>query len=789
MVKGGAGLCGPRYRWEEEEESNEKAEESPSNYYLARNESVVERWPWLPFTAARIQDAYELCLIARPRRPSHAATGRLRKHSRGAPVLPPMEQVSALGPVSFHRPSDPDSPRLERSNSAAEEGTLVPPSPVVAMHGRSRSTAADVVAGVGTPRHPRSRVVSSNYHNQGIEIPRTPERAARGGLNGNGVVSSSGGARRRSVLDNDLFAALAHAKTPTPPRGDDESEESSGKKRRKAKGKSKESTSSNIFLPPASSSSSGSRRSAGPSGSQPAMALVPPFIADRGNAMPPLPFPLKAVGEDSPPPEVFDLTPPLGSDGYVDQDDEEERDEELHDGDEEEEEEEEEEDSGEQAPPHGLEGFVIGDDTGEFGMAAPRVSSDQTSGSLSSLGQPIFSGLAGSIPGATRRSHSLGSTQRSPLSNSTSSRGRHSDHWSSSGSHRNRSESHSGVLPLDPPRRHPSAGSRPRTRTRTDGSSSGTPSFLNSSLSSGERARAISMQDQTFGQQLPLPPVEGVDEHGRLYEDDLYEDDEDEELDMVADDLEGVVIGDSDEEDEMGGEREDSVGLLSHGPSPKSSLGAIRSRANSIVSATRRRGSTGSGSGAGTQRPLSQSGGPGAGPRSRTTSFGFAGRSRRSSGASTAPTQIPIARRSNPSFIDPRAIQADMEDNTFGISTVPVNWDSVPRLSSTPARSRHVTITSGPPPLPLPSPDLVRSLRPVGSRISNRSASGRSEGSGTGESPQAPTEGEASEISEAPSSYVTAAPTIDTVTETGTVSGDTIRSYQALDDPSRNLMG
>ncbi|XP_006456537.1 hypothetical protein AGABI2DRAFT_181129 [Agaricus bisporus var. bisporus H97] len=59
--QGFAGLCGPRYRWEEED-----AEKTKSSIYSTENDSKRNidalAWTWKECTRLRIQDVYELCL-------------------------------------------------------------------------------------------------------------------------------------------------------------------------------------------------------------------------------------------------------------------------------------------------------------------------------------------------------------------------------------------------------------------------------------------------------------------------------------------------------------------------------------------------------------------------------------------------------------------------------------------------------------------------------------------------------------------------------------------------------
>ncbi|RDB21863.1 hypothetical protein Hypma_010843 [Hypsizygus marmoreus] len=58
---GCAGLCGPRYRWEEEE-----AEKTRSFYSDTASDVDVIPWSWRECTRLRIQEAYEFCLTVRP---------------------------------------------------------------------------------------------------------------------------------------------------------------------------------------------------------------------------------------------------------------------------------------------------------------------------------------------------------------------------------------------------------------------------------------------------------------------------------------------------------------------------------------------------------------------------------------------------------------------------------------------------------------------------------------------------------------------------------------------------
>jgi hypothetical protein len=752
--QGCAGFCGPRYRWEEVDDSDEKAEENPSAYYLQRNESVVEQWPWLPYTATRIQDAFDLCLISRPKRASEGKTvAELESERRqsGNSSLP--HELPPMGRVS--------------------DDFGIPP---------SRKPSDSKPSGLPTiPASPLTPVTSGG----GVRAPllQAPEAAAVVPMPG--VPSASAG--RRSILDDSVFAGYGAAKTSSrnsaPP---DVNEKVNGSRPPSIwagaavendlpKGKGKERASLHSTHPRAQETEDLP---------PPSASFVPPYPYLGGNlgAVAPLPFPLRAADEPTTPAEG-DLTPPQGSDASIERDEGEDED-----------------DVGELD----LEGFVVGEDDDEDlddeeeteqqqqqqqptqSPRMPRVSDENTgSGSLSSLGQPIMSSFPLAVDeGAPRRSQSLGSSG-SPLSHRFPSGVDEEGRWSFSPVHssvggsagaRSRAGSHTGITGawLDPPPRHPSAGSSlNRRRMRADTVSSP----LGSSQSSDERARprTISMHDQTFGVQIPLPPVQGTDD------DDVHDEhDDDADLQAIIEERRESTTEDEGRGGSLDeGEREDSVGLLSHGPSPKSSIGVLRSRTNSLVSGTRRRrgsqSSQTSGSAAFVSAPSASL------SHSRSASFLAGRRSRKSSAvsASTAgPHPFPAQQSrsgsdspgSGTSRRDRTSRMLDDEDNTFGFQR-PVNWDNVPRLSSA-GPSRHVSLISGPPPLPLPSPEARRSLRPSASR----STTGASEVT----SSQVPL---ATEVSEAPSTYVTAAPTVESTSE-----GATIRSYQPLDDYTRDVM-
>ncbi|KAF9509214.1 hypothetical protein BS47DRAFT_174354 [Hydnum rufescens UP504] len=112
--QGCAGLCGPRYRWEEEDD-----EKSHSAYSRSREDGIIDRWAWLPYTIARVQDTYDFCLTARAKRPS--LTGSTR--SRALPAI--TEAPSASLPTSGSGTARPSAtPSAEALRSRAAQGTL-----------------------------------------------------------------------------------------------------------------------------------------------------------------------------------------------------------------------------------------------------------------------------------------------------------------------------------------------------------------------------------------------------------------------------------------------------------------------------------------------------------------------------------------------------------------------------------------------------------------------------------------------------------------------------------------
>ncbi|KAF8319490.1 uncharacterized protein EI90DRAFT_3132601 [Cantharellus anzutake] len=640
-----AGICGPRYRWEEEDDEK--------GFYASRtrNERLIERWAWLPFTITRIREAYEFCLTNRVKRRTSSvedqrhsqqpmAENRFASRTSDSPPLTvDLSTALALGSAHAHVPDD--------GEQKADEPTATP--------GQHSGT-------------------------------------------------------RRSVLDSDIFTSPAGSSTvfgssslvPPVPAANLQS------------------------LVPMVDPSKPAYGSTGPSSSGPILSLPFPFFPmPTATTSPPAPpFPLQS----RPIPSPRRSMPSTHSSASGSEKD------------------------------YGLEGFVvrdsdeIDDQLVESPVSATHLQEDLTgevsqsqqpmngraSQSLSSLGQPLSPAyLSGSRSPST---HSQGS----PLPRSSSSRALSASSQGQSvlASAEPSSSAGSPLSPMmPPPPRHPSAGSD--YRRRRAGTAPSLPSSPRSSESLRHRNRTISVTDQTFGVAIPLPPVQGTDDNDHQLEEEDH----------------AEARGSIEE-----AEKEDSVGLLSSAPSPKSSLGALRLRAQSLVSL--RRTSFGSAQ-EGSRPPSSPS-------TSRSRAISLMGRSRK--GSSSSPSSQAGAASASPSSrsrASSVARQADAHDNTFGIPpSVSIDWDDVPRTSAPPQE------------LPLPSssnlqvPDVGRTGRTVRPSVSRA----------TTESQQTVSQSVAhTDISEAPSSYVTAPPTvIGSTTEDG--SAGTIRSTDPWNEIFREMM-
>ena len=635
--QGCAGICGPRYRWEEED--NEKTFYAPET----RNERLVERWVWLPLTVTRVQEAYEFCL-----------TNRVKRRSTASLIVD-------------RRGSHP--PKSGRSM----------PGMLASGSSDSRPLTVDFTIAPFTANFESSSAAKEQEFNDGEE--KTDQDVA---------APASGG--RRSILDNDIFtpagsSTIVGSSSLVPP----------------------------VPIPklqglvPVMEAPKNTRGPMASSSSGPIMSLPFPFFPTSTSTVSPsnppvLPFPLKPGLVPSPRRSTPSThIPSSGSEKA-----------------------------------YGLEGFVVRDSdeldghfddsplsathphedtTGEVSLQQPR-----TSQSLSSLGQPLSSyPLSNSRPQSARSRDSAPPRSSSSHGWSASSQGQSvlaSAEPSSSGSPM------SPMMP--PPPRHPLAGSEYRRRR------AGTAPSLSTSPRSSEslrhRNRTISVTDQTFGVAIPLPPVQGTDDNEHHLEEEYHPEGR------------GSI-----EE----AEKEDSVGLLSSAPSPRSSFGALRHRTQSLVSLRRTpHGSTHEAS----RAPSSSSS-----HRSRAISLVSGSRRTPSSPSMRAETSPATSSRSRASSI---ARQADAHDHTFGITpSVTINWDDMPRTSPPPEEQPMPSSSN----LQIPcAGPMGRSLRPSPSRT-------------TTESEQTVSQGVArADISEAPSSYVTAPPTLMESTTEG--SGGTIRS-------------
>jgi hypothetical protein len=399
----------------------------------------------------------------------------------------------------------------------------------------------------------------------------------------------------------------------------------------------------------------------------------------------------------------------------------------------------------------GLEGDDDEDD--DFGLDLAegeeldaRFSSEREtrSGSMSSLGQPINTRYPFEyrqpVPGGTRSSIS-----GTPNSKSTSSKSNsHSDRSrpSVSGfSHRESiPESPGAESTFPPPPRHPSPGQR-RQRAGTAPSSATSP--VTPLGEEGRRTRTQTISGS------PTGSVSRFSESQRTLGNDpvpLFAGNED-----LGEEMEHIPEGSQEEH-----EKEDSIGLLSNAPSPKSSLAAIRHRAS--LSLSPRRSSSRSG-GSGSRSPSSL------GSRSRTQSLvPVAEGPHSSSGSSQSPEShressgTSSRSRTNSSiqqgegasrYSDARSSVAYSmnQGDTFGI---PPSWNDVPPEGPDPSTSAAPATTA--------SPQVSRGLQPPTDPTRPRSSN--SNVSGVPSSDR--TVSLYPDVSEAPSSYVTAAPTQDT---------------------------
>lgn len=132
-----AGLCGPRYRWEEEE-----AEKRASTYSDNASQIDAVPWNWREGTQLRVQAVYDFCLTVRPsarwgaakKEASDAGFGEMPR-VMSAPAFEGMEQVMAA--VGFPASPPParrgvlsddlfESPKDELSGGTPEFADIIP---------------------------------------------------------------------------------------------------------------------------------------------------------------------------------------------------------------------------------------------------------------------------------------------------------------------------------------------------------------------------------------------------------------------------------------------------------------------------------------------------------------------------------------------------------------------------------------------------------------------------------------------------------------------------------------
>ncbi|KAF8996091.1 hypothetical protein BDZ89DRAFT_815077 [Hymenopellis radicata] len=93
--QGCAGICGPRYRWEEDEFEKTVAEHSEKNMDERPPELL---WSWRECTHERIQDLFDFCLV------TTKSGGRERDPSEDARVTEQVMAAVGLGPHASRRP-------------------------------------------------------------------------------------------------------------------------------------------------------------------------------------------------------------------------------------------------------------------------------------------------------------------------------------------------------------------------------------------------------------------------------------------------------------------------------------------------------------------------------------------------------------------------------------------------------------------------------------------------------------------------------------------------------------
>ncbi|KAG0692175.1 hypothetical protein DFH29DRAFT_1009200 [Suillus ampliporus] len=109
--QGCAGLCGPRYRWEEED--HEKSTPSHSD---GASEVDALPWSWRICTRLRIQEAYDFCLTVKPPARWSSIAKKEDPGLLGVETFPPFEVEQVLAAVGF-----PSAPPPARRGALSED--------------------------------------------------------------------------------------------------------------------------------------------------------------------------------------------------------------------------------------------------------------------------------------------------------------------------------------------------------------------------------------------------------------------------------------------------------------------------------------------------------------------------------------------------------------------------------------------------------------------------------------------------------------------------------------------
>ena len=179
-----AGICGPRYRWEEED-----AEKRASVYTDNESETDAIPWNWREGTQLRVQDAYDFCLTVRP----SSRWGTTKKEVSDASQLPAvshspafdgMEQVMAA--VGF--PSSPQPARRgvlsdDLFDSPKDEVAPAELSAIIPIPAKRPSREKDVAGPSGPLKslpYPFSGFKAQVSSEDQVPFPPSPEHTGEG---------------------------------------------------------------------------------------------------------------------------------------------------------------------------------------------------------------------------------------------------------------------------------------------------------------------------------------------------------------------------------------------------------------------------------------------------------------------------------------------------------------------------------------------------------------------------------------------------------------------------------